>query len=192
MKAFRVQQIVVVALAIGAFAASTTAASDNSTVRIVLSVLLVCDGSGSGSVISNGSRLQGTSPCQTAGSLLADGGSSTGANGAGNAPEGEGSNPPGATALVDSSRGLSGNAIKVSTPEGRALLAFDVGELQVVIVVLCPGELTLATPNPALLSASQPTTQEPRHSADRPRVERARSMRPIAGKPRRYFAAVRI
>lgn len=108
MKIFRVKQIVALAAAIGAFAAWTPAASDNSTVHIDLSAILSCDGSASGSIISNGSRLQGTTPCQATGSLPADGSSGPGIG-----------------------------ATSIGTPDGALLLSFEGREVEVVVFV-CP------------------------------------------------------
>jgi hypothetical protein len=108
MKIFRVKQIIVLAAAIGAFAPWTPATSDNSTVHIVLSAIFTCDSSASGSIISNGNRLQGTTPCQATGSIPAD-----------------------------SSSGPGIGANSISTPDGALLLSFEGGKVEVV-VCLCP------------------------------------------------------
>ncbi|HXZ11875.1 MAG TPA: hypothetical protein VEG64_05745 [Candidatus Sulfotelmatobacter sp.] len=137
MKIFRLKQIFILAAAITAFAAWTPAASDNSTVRLVLTALLNCDGSGPGSVISNGHPVLGTNPCPSSGTLPAIGSSATGATSRENAPQSAGSSPSGEAVPANASRGTG--APGIVTPVGALLLSFEGGEVEIVIVFLCRG-----------------------------------------------------
>lgn len=139
MKTYAVKKIVVLMAAIAALAASTLGGSDNSVVHLKLTAILVCDDSGARSVLKNGKRLQGTSPCQAAGSVPSDTSNSSLAMNPAIAPQSAGSNAAGGAAPANASKGASRDAAGVRTPEGDRLLSFEVGDLQIVIVVLCPG-----------------------------------------------------
>ena len=138
MKILPLKQIIVLAAAIATFAAWTPAASDNSTVHIVLTAILTCDDSGPASVINNGHRLQGTSPCKAPPSLPADGSKSGGSTGVDNALRSAGSSPAGETARAVGTGAPGIDATSISTPDGALLLAFERGDIEVIIVVVCP------------------------------------------------------
>jgi hypothetical protein len=138
MKKFSVKQIIVLAVAIGVFATWTPAASDNSTVHLVLTAILTCDDSAPGSVISNGHRLQGTSPCQAPATLLADTSKPGGSTGPDNVLQKAGSSAARETARALGSAASVIDATSISTPDGALLLAFERGEVEVIIVVVCP------------------------------------------------------